>query len=67
MRGGEPLGLLVNVRGYRKGGLTHVELAEVMLIEVAGWLPGRSFALGCDGAYASLAGRHLPRTPCAPT
>ncbi|MGH8899411.1 MAG: hypothetical protein ACRDZ4_20895 [Egibacteraceae bacterium] len=41
---------------------THIELAEQMLVEVAGWLPDRTFRLACDGAYASLAGRALPRT-----
>lgn len=33
-----------------------------MVEEVAGWLPDHSFVLCCDGAYASLAGRTLPRT-----
>lgn len=33
-----------------------------MIEEVAGWLAGHSFILGCDGAYSSLAGRDLPRT-----
>ncbi|MGH8905828.1 MAG: transposase [Egibacteraceae bacterium] len=60
--GGEPLGLPVNMRVYRKGGPTHNELAEAMIEQVAGWLPDRMFRLGCDGAYAGLAGRNLPRT-----
>ncbi len=59
---GEPLGLPINVRLYRKGGPSHLDLAEAMLAEVAGWFPGRRFELACDGAYASLAGRRLPRT-----
>ena len=33
-----------------------------MIEEVAGWLPDRHLLLGCDGAYAPLAGRELPRT-----
>jgi hypothetical protein len=33
-----------------------------MIREIAGWLPSRTFALGCDGAYASLAGRCIPYT-----
>ncbi|MGH8934186.1 MAG: IS701 family transposase [Egibacteraceae bacterium] len=60
--GGEPLGLPVNMRVYRKGGPTHNELAEAMIEQVAGWLGDRMFRLGCDGAYAGLAGRNLPRT-----
>lgn len=60
--GGEPLGLPIGVRLYRKGGPTHLDLAEQMLRAVAGWFPDRFFALCCDGAYASLAGRRLPRT-----
>lgn len=60
--GGEPLGLPINVRLYRKGGPSHVALGEAMLREVAAWLPTRRFALACDGAYASLAGQALPRT-----
>ena len=60
--GGEPLGLPIHVRLYRKGGPSHLDLGEAMLRELAGWLPSRTFALACDGAYASLAGRALPRT-----
>ncbi|MGH3756134.1 MAG: hypothetical protein ACRDRP_26325, partial [Pseudonocardiaceae bacterium] len=60
--GGEPLGLPINMRVYRKGGPTHNELAEAMIEQVAGWLGDRMFRLGCDGAYAGLAGRNLPRT-----
>lgn len=59
---GEPLGLPVNVRLYRKGGPSHLELGTAMLRELATWLPGRDFALTCDGAYAALAGMELPRT-----
>jgi hypothetical protein len=60
--GGEPLGLPVNVRVYRKGGPSHLELGAAMLRALATWLPDRTFALTCDGAYAALAGMDLPRT-----
>lgn len=60
--GGEPLSLPINLRLHRKGGSTLPALAEEMIKEVAGWLPERTFALCADGAYASLAGRNLPRT-----
>lgn len=60
--GGEPLGLPVNVRLYRKGGPSHLALGAAMLQELATWLPDRDFALTCDGAYAALAGMALPRT-----
>jgi hypothetical protein len=60
--GGEPLGLPLNLRLYRKGGPSHLDLAEATIRQLAGWLPDREFALSCDGAYASLAGRSLPRT-----
>lgn len=60
--GGEPLGLPINVRLYRKGGPSLLDLGEAMIREVAVWLPAFRFELSCDGAYASLAGRELPRT-----
>jgi hypothetical protein len=60
--GGEPLGLRISVRLYRKGGKSHAELAGDMLGELADWLPSRRFHLCADGAYACLAGRGLPRT-----
>lgn len=60
--GGEPVGLPVNCRLFRKGGPTHNDLAAAMIVQLAAWLPGRSFMLCADGAYASLAGRKLPRT-----
>ena len=60
--GGEPLGLPINVRLYRKGGPSLLDLGQAMVEEVAGWLPDHRFLLGCDGAYAPLAGRELPRT-----
>lgn len=60
--GGEPLGLPVNVRLFRKATLTHNELVIEMMAELATWLPGRDFVLCGDGAYASLAGAGLART-----
>jgi hypothetical protein len=60
--GGEPLALPVNFRLYRKGGPSHLDLMEDMMRELARWLPEREFHLTCDGAYASLASRDLPRT-----
>ena len=60
--GGEPLAIPINVRLYRKGGPTLLDLAEEMLREVAAWFPTREFALVADGFYAPLAGRDLPHT-----
>jgi hypothetical protein len=60
--GGEPLGLPINTRLFRKGGPTRLELARAMIVEVASWFPLLRFRLACDGAYASLAGEGLPRT-----
>ena len=60
--GGEPLALPINVRLYRKGGPSLLDLAEEMMRELASWLPERLFSLAGDGFYASLAGRDLPRT-----
>jgi hypothetical protein len=60
--GGEPLGLPVNLRLYRKGGPSHLDLGEEMIRQLAGWFPDRKLSLCCDGAFASLAGRSLPRT-----
>jgi len=61
--GGEPIGLPINMRRYRKrDGRSLLDLGQEMIEEVAGWLPDHSFILGCDGAYSSLAGRDLPRT-----
>ena len=53
--GGEPLGLPVNLRLYRKGGRTHTELAEDMIAEIERWFPGRIVVVCADGAYAPLA------------
>jgi len=60
--GGEPLGLPINMRLHRKSGPTLIDLAEQMLQEIAEWLPERRFINHCDGFYASLAGRVIPRT-----
>lgn len=59
--GGEPLGLPVNMQLHRKGGKTLLELAELMLQDLARWFPDRAFALCADGFYAPLAKR-LPAT-----
>jgi hypothetical protein len=58
--GGEPLGLPVNVRLYRKGGPTHLELAKQMVAEVAEWLPDRNFALACDARTPACAAPGCP-------
>ncbi len=42
----------INVRPYRKGGPSLLDLGQAMIGEVAGWLPDRRFLLGYDGAYA---------------
>ena len=61
--GGEPLGLPVNLRIYRKNsGQSHLDLAVEMVLELAEWFPEHAFELCGDGAYAPLAGRNLPRT-----
>lgn len=60
--GGEPLGLPINVRLYRKGGPSLVEVGAAMVRQVAAWFPDRAFLLCGDGAYATLAGAGLPRT-----
>lgn len=60
--GGEPISIPINVRLYRKGGPSLLDLVEEMVTELAEWLPTRDFCLVGDGFYASLAGRALPRT-----
>jgi hypothetical protein len=60
--GGEPLGLPINMRLFRKGGPTHNELAAAMVEEVAGWFPTLRLVLSGDGAFASLAAAGLART-----
>jgi len=59
--GGCPIALPVGVALHRKGGPSTVELAAELMGQLARWLPERSFAICCDGAYASLIGRELPR------
>lgn len=59
--GGEPLGLPISVRLYKKGGPTHLDLTVEMVRAVCGWFPGRKVRLGGDGAYASLADRLPPQ------
>lgn len=61
--GGEPLGLPINARLYRKDPeRTLNDLAAEMIHELTQWFPDRSFQLACDGAYAPLARKNLPRT-----
>ena len=57
-----PIALPVAMRLHKKGGPTTVELACQMMDDLARWLPGRSFSLCADGAYATLVGKKLPRT-----
>lgn len=60
--GGCPIALPAGMRLAKKGGPTIVELAETICRQLAEWLADREFELACDGAYASLIGRGLPRT-----
>ena len=60
--GAMPVGVPVGVRLHRKGGPSTVELAVEIIVELAEWLADRSFSLCADGAYATLAGRGLPRS-----
>ena len=60
--GGEPLALPLDVRLYRKGGPTHLDLVASMVQKLATLFPDRTFHLIADGAYAPLAGWKLPRT-----
>jgi len=57
--GGEPLGLPINMKLHRKNGPSLIELAEAMLRQLVQWLPERSFRVGADGFYASLAGAKI--------
>jgi hypothetical protein len=58
--GGEPLGLPINMRLFRKGQSNLIDLAEEMLREVVQWLPQREFMACGDGFYATLIGRPIP-------
>ncbi len=60
--GGQPIAIPVGVALHRKGGPTTTELARRLMGGLAGRLPERRFVLCADGAYATLAGDHLPRT-----
>ena len=60
--GGEPLALPLDVRLYRKGGPTHLDIVARMVEKMAHLFPDRTFHLIADGAYAPLAGWNLPRT-----
>lgn len=60
--GGMPIAIPVGVRLHHKGGATLPELAAQLVAQLAERLPARSFILCADGAYATLAGQHLPRT-----
>ena len=59
--GGEPLGLPINMRLFRKGKSNLIDLAEEMLREVVQWLPQREFIACGDGFYATLVGRATRR------
>lgn len=60
--GGQPLGLPVNTRLYRKDPeQTLNDLAAQMIVELTEWFPDRCFELACDGAFAPLARMRLPR------
>ncbi|MGH9059950.1 MAG: IS701 family transposase, partial [Acidimicrobiales bacterium] len=60
--GGQPLAIPVGVALHRKGVTTTTELARQLVGDLARRLPHRRFVLCADGAYACLAGDHLPRT-----
>jgi len=57
--GGEPLGLPINMRLFRKGKSNLIDLAEEMLREVVQWLPQREFVACGDGFYTTLVGRPI--------
>lgn len=59
----QPLALTVATQLYHKDqGRTRIDMAASMIEKLAFDLPGRSFELVTDGAYAAMAGRGLPRT-----
>jgi hypothetical protein len=61
--GGVPIGLPINARLHRKNDtLSTVDHAVAMVEQLAAWLPERSFHICADGGYASLCGKHLPRS-----
>jgi hypothetical protein len=57
--GGEPLGLPINLRLFRKNKSNLIDLAEEMLRQVTQWLPQRKFIACGDGFYATLVGRPI--------
>ena len=60
--GGMPIAVPVNARVHRKKDpTTTIAHAAAMLTQISSWLPGRDLHLVADGAYATLAGAHLPR------
>lgn len=57
-----PIAVPVNARVHRtKDPTTTIAHAAAMLTQISSWLPGRDLHLVADGAYATLAGAHLPR------
>jgi len=60
--GGMPLGLPIGMRLHRKGGTTTTDLADALVRKIADWFCDRQIRLCCDGAYATLAGRGIPRS-----
>ena len=61
--GGCPIAVPISVALHQKKDTTTTTAhAAAMIRELAGWLPERTFHLCADGAYACLAGAHLPRT-----
>ena len=61
--GGMPIAVPVNMRVHKKKDpVTTIEHAAAMLRQIADWFPERHLHLVADGAYATLAGAHLPRT-----
>jgi hypothetical protein len=59
---GGAISLPINIRLRVKDGPSHIDLAENMLVETAGWFAQRSFMCHCDGFYTALIDRDLPRT-----
>jgi len=59
--GGGSISLPLNMQLRVKDGPSHIDLAESMLVETAGWFAQRSFICHCDGFYTALIDRDLPR------
>lgn len=61
--GGTPIALPINARLHKKKDTTTtIAHAAAMIVELAGWLPGRDLHVCADGAYATLAGNTLANT-----